>query len=242
MILRLANLALFILMVVMNYLANALPINGQTTGALSDAYPNLFVPTGLTFSIWGVIYLMLFVFVLVQFRDSNKVIVEQIGWFFALSCLLNSLWIIAWHYQWLPLSLAIMLGILVALVAICISIKTQPMGIIKTAFGIYLGWICIATIANVTAVLVNYNWEGWGLSEQTWTIIMITIGALIAMMTIVRLKNPMVGIAVVWAFIGIIIKQKGLHPAIVTTAAVAIGVVGLITILALFRVKLLYKG
>ncbi|HZJ74367.1 MAG TPA: tryptophan-rich sensory protein, partial [Perlabentimonas sp.] len=230
--LRVANLVSFILMVVVNALANTLPINGQTTGELSAAYPNLFVPAGLTFSIWGVIYLMLLIFVVVQFRESNKLQVQQISWFFVASCLFNFLWIFAWHYNQLPVSLVMMLGLLLALIAITKSMKSQPMSIIKASFGIYLGWVCIATIANVTALLVSYNWGGWGLTQQAWAMIMISVGALISIVTIIRFNNPMVGLAVVWAFIGIQIKQHGDYPAIATAAIVGIVVVGIITILS----------
>lgn len=240
--LRIVNLVSFILMVTVNALANSLPINGQTTGALSATYPNLFVPTGLTFSIWGVIYLMLLIFVVMQFRESNKKKTQQIGWFFAVSCLFNSLWIFAWHYNQLLVSLALMFGLLVALIIITQGMKLQPMSIVKASFGLYLGWICIATIANVTALLVSYSWGGWGLTQQTWTIIMISVGALISIATIIRFNNPAIGLAVVWAFIGIQIKQHADYPAIATTAIVGVVVVGIIVILSFLRVKIFAKA
>jgi len=237
MIYKIFNIFAFALMIVLNYLANALPINGKTTGELSAEYPNLFVPTGLTFSIWGIIYLMLFIFIIVQFHESNKLLIQQIGWLFAISCILNSLWIVAWHYQWLSVSLIIMLGLLVSLVVINISLKGQPIGLTKASFGIYLGWICIATIANVTALLVSFEWGGWGMSEQFWAIAMILIGALIAFVTTLRMNNPFVAIAVLWAFLGIILKQKGSFPIIVTVAAVAMAIVAVSSVLAFLRVK-----
>ena len=237
MIYKIFNIFAFAVMIVLNYLANALPLNGKTTGELSAEYPNLFVPAGLTFSIWGIIYLMLFIFIVVQFRESNKLLVQQIGWLFAISCILNSLWIVAWHYQWLSVSLIIMLGLLVSLVVINISLKGQPIGLTKASFGIYLGWICIATIANVTALLVSFEWGGWGMSEQFWAIAMILIGALIAFVTTLRMNNPFVAIAVLWAFLGIILKQKGSFPIIVTVAAVAMAIVAVSSVLAFLRVK-----
>lgn len=232
---KILNLLLFALMLAMNYLANALPLGGKTTGELSDAYPNLFVPTGITFSIWGVIYLMLLLFVLLQFREPNKEIVQQLGWLFAISCILNSLWIVAWHYKWLPLSLIIMLGLLVTLVVINISLKEQPLSITKASFGIYLGWICIATIANVTALLVSYAWSGWGLSPQVWTILMIAIGASIVLITQVQLSNPFIGLAVVWAFLGIAIKRQPDFQSIFYMAIAGMMVVGLFTVFQFVR-------
>jgi hypothetical protein len=81
------NIVLFAIMVVMNYLANALPLNDKTTGELSDSYPNLFVPAGITFSIWGIIYLLILGYCILQFKDSNQATVSNIGWFFGMLAL-----------------------------------------------------------------------------------------------------------------------------------------------------------
>ena len=233
--LKYLNLVLFTGMIVINYLANALPLNNKTTGELSDAYPNLFVPAGITFSIWGIIYLFLAWYCVVQFTGSNQKIIMEISWLFGISCLLNGLWIVAWHYEKLPLSLLIMAGLLVTLIYINIKIKDLPLGIIKGSFGIYLGWICIATIANVTALLVHYQWNGFGVSEQLWTMIMITAGAVIASLAIFRFNNPFIGLAVIWAFIGIILKRQHDLVSIALIAALSITLVGIVTILGFFR-------
>jgi hypothetical protein len=181
---RYINLVLFVGMIVMNYLANALPLNNKTTGELSDSFPNLFVPAGITFSIWGIIYLLLLIYCVVQFTGSNQIAISKISLVFGISCILNAFWIITWHYGKLPLSLLVMVGMLVSLIYINMAIEHLPFGIIKAAFGVYLGWICIATIANVTALLVKYNWNGFGASQETWTIIMIAIGVLLVSLTI----------------------------------------------------------
>jgi hypothetical protein len=229
------NIVLFIGMIVMNYLANALPLNNKTTGELSDSFPNLFVPAGITFSIWGIIYTLLIGYCIVQFNLSNQTVISDIGWFFGLSCVLNALWIISWHFGKLPLSLIIMLGLLVSLIYINLMIRDLPLGIVKASFGIYLGWICIATIANVTALLVHYNWNGFGISGETWTIIMISAGSLIAAVTLFRLNNPFIGLSVVWAFIGIIIKRHTDYRSIVITALIALSIVGIMTIFGFLR-------
>lgn len=231
------NLFFFAIMIVMNILANALPINNKSTGELSDGLPNLFVPAGLTFSIWGIIYLLLAVYCLFQLKESNQAIVSNISWFFAISCLLNGLWIVAWHYQKLPLSLLIMAGMLIALIYINMQIRSLPFGIVKAAFGIYLGWICIAAIANVTALFVHFNWSGSGISEVAWTIIMITAGALIVSVTILRLQNPFIGLSVIWAFTGIYIKRQDDYRTIAITAITALVVVAAITLLGFLRKK-----
>ncbi len=225
------NIVLFAIMVVMNYLANALPLNNKTTGELSDSYPNLFVPAGITFSIWGIIYLLILGYCIVQFKESNQTAVSDIGWFFGLSCALNALWIACWHYEKLPLSLIVMVGLLITLIHINTVIRDIPFGIIKASFGIYLGWICIATIANVTALLVNYNWNGFGISGEAWTIIMIAAGTIIATLTLYRLWNPFIGLAVIWAFIGIIIKRQDDYRSIVVAAIIAVIIVAIASII-----------
>lgn len=232
---RILNLAFFTAMIVMNYLANALPINNKTTGQISDSIPNLFAPAGITFSIWGIIYLLLLVYCILQFRDAHKVISIRIGWYFGFSCVLNAIWIVFWHYEKLPLSLIVMIGILAMLVLINVGIRDLPFGLIKAAFGIYLGWICIATIANVTALLVHYNWQGLGLSEETWTIIMISAGALIATVTLLRLNNPFLGLSVIWAFAGIILKRHYDYRSIVMTAGIGIVMMAALTVYGFFK-------
>ena len=228
---RYIALLFFGAMVYMNYLANSLPMNGKTTGQLSDVYPNLFVPSGITFTIWGIIYLLLAVYCVVQYLPASKEMAIKIGWLFIISCLFNGLWIVAWHYQKLPISLLIMMGLLISLILINLQLRDLPMGVLKAAFGIYLGWICIATIANVTTLLVNTGWGGMGFSQEAWTIIMIAVGTLIVSLTVMRIDNPFIGLSVVWAFTGIILKRSVDYRSIVIAAAIGILLVGMVTIM-----------
>lgn len=232
------NLIFFAAMVVINYLANALPLNGKTTGSISDAYPNLFVPAGITFSVWGVIYILLMVFCVIQFTTPHQAVIRSIGWLFGFSCIFNALWIVAWHYERLPLSLIVMAGLLISLLWINIFTRELPYGLIKAAFGIYLGWICIATIANVTALLVNYGWSGSGMPEATWTVLMITVGTILVTLAIWRFDNPYIGLSVVWAFIGIMIKRQADVRSVFITATVAMILVALVVILAFLRKRI----
>jgi len=235
------NLVFFAIMIVMNYLANALPLNNKATNELSDSLPNLFVPAGITFAIWGVIYLLLLTYCIVQFTGKNQLAISGISWLFGVSCLLNALWIVTWHYEKLPLSLLVMLGLLASLIWINLIIKDLPLGIIKAAFGVYLGWICIATIANVTALLVNYKWSGFGISQEVWTMILIAIGTTIVSLAIFIFNNPFIGLSVLWAFTGIIIKRQDDYRSIVIAAVIAIIIVGIVTVWGFLR-KLLSSG
>jgi tryptophan-rich sensory protein len=207
--LKILSALLFVVMIYVNYLANALPINGLSTGAVSNAYPNLFAPAGLTFSIWGIIYLLLAIVSVMFFFESNKEILLKISWFFIISSALNSMWIFAWHYEKFGLSVIIMLLLLISLIIINQRLSSYPNSIFKAAFGIYLGWICIATIANITVWLVSINWSGFGISQEIWTSILIAIGLGITISAVYKFNNPFVAASVIWAFIGIAIKQHG---------------------------------
>ena len=236
------NILFFAGMVFVNYLANALPLNGKNTGQISDSYSNLFAPAGLTFAIWGVIYLLLAVYCVIQFTGPHKDFSTEIGWIFAFTCLLNAAWIFAWHFEKLSVSLILMLAFLISLIYINLIIRPLPFGIIKAAFGIYLGWICIATIANLTVYLVSLQWQGFGLSQEVWTIVMIAAGFLIASLSLLRLENPFIGLAVVWAFTGIAIKRHDDHNLIYLSALISLILLSIITILGFFKKNAVVAG
>lgn len=210
----------FVLVIVMNTLANVLPINGLNTGQLSDFYPNLFVPAGFTFSIWGVIYLALLVFVvysLVQAFNNkgNDGFLLKIGPWFIVSCLANAAWILAWHYMYVGLSVLIMLTLLISLIAMYLRLGIGKQGtlsrdryLVHLPFSLYLGWITIATVANFTTLLVTTGWGGWGLSEEVWTALMIVVAAFISMTVLLSRADVFYSAVTLWAFYGIIAKRQ----------------------------------
>jgi hypothetical protein len=218
--LSILNLLSFVSIVIVNYLAVTLPLNNKTTGVLSDQYPNLFVPVGLTFSIWGIIYLLLGIFIVYQLvyafkKDiQNSSFLEKIGILFFVSCLANFTWIFAWHFEMVPLSLFIMLILLISLIVIYQKLNIgrseaskSEKYLVHLPFSVYLGWITIATIANATALLVNLNWNRLGLSEPFWTIAVIIIGILIAFFMLFYRKDIFYCLVVDWALLGILIKR-----------------------------------
>ncbi len=248
----LLNLLGYIITLVMNFLANALPINGKTTGELSDLYPNLFVPAGFTFSIWGIIYLWLGAWVVYQlvqsFRGKDNAGVSKIGIFFLLSSIANSTWIVAWHYQIVPLSLLIMFGILGSLIAIYLRLgigrgryTTATRALVQAPFSIYLGWITIATVANVTTLLVDTNWDGFGIDPVTWTIVMVLAATLITMAVLWTRRDYIYALVPIWAFFGIVTKRLNdlvVLDGLITTLYVAMGIIALGAIAAvIFRPK-----
>lgn len=220
---------------VLNVLANRLPLNGKTTGELSAQYPNLFVPAGITFSIWGVIYLLLAGWTVTQFLSGGADTGRRIAPWFALASLLNGSWILAWHYELVPLSVVVMSGLLATLLVLNAMIRPgtgmeggrSPHILARIAFGVYLGWISVATIANVTALLVSVGWEGEPLSRAAWATIMVVVGAAAGVLAIRRLRSPWVGLSVTWGLVGIVINRSGDVPLVAWTAGIcAAGVAG----------------
>lgn len=202
------NAGSYIFMVGMNILASALPLNGQTTAMVSDKYPNLFTPAGYVFSIWGLIYLLLGAFVVRGFLAEDPRI-EGLGHLFAISSVLNGVWIIAWHWEILSISLVIMLALLATLVLISLRLKKSraqsPRGhwMVDIPFSVYLGWISVATIANVSVVLTAGGWDGWGIGPVTWTIIMILAAGALGALAI-RLRNDIpYALVIMWALSGV---------------------------------------
>jgi len=240
--LSILNLLGFLGTVVVNGLATALPINNRTTGELSDLYPNLFVPAGRTFAIWGLIYVLLAIFVIYPLipsvrRDAQKVdFVQRIGPVFFISCLANIGWIFAWHYEMVSLSLVMMLILLGCLIAIYLRLNIGKSEAPKAEkysvhlpFSVYLGWITIATIANVTALLVNINWNAWGLGEQFWAVAVIIVGIAIALSILFTRKDIFYCLVVDWAILGILLKRLSVTT-VPDQSVVVVTIVGLVLI------------
>jgi len=247
LLLAILNLVGFAGTVAVNALANIIPINNITTGEVSDVYPNLFTPAGLTFSIWGLIYVLLGIFAVYQLmpsfrRDPQKAeLIQKIGPLFFISCLANSGWIFAWHYQNIPLSLVLMLVLLASLLAIYLRLgigKTELTRagryLVHLPFSIYLGWITVATIANVTIMLVDLNWGAFGLGEPFWAAAVIIVGTIIGLSMLFSRRDVYYALVVNWALLGILLKRMADDTAAdqtvvyVTIAALAVLTVGII--------------
>jgi len=210
----------YLAMITTNVLANALPLNGRRTGDVSNAYPSLFTPAGVTFSIWGVIYLLLGAHVLYQlglFRDGpdtaeQSALLNRRGVLFAVSSLANTAWVFAWHYDYIPLSVVLILMILVCLALIVTTLRRANLSgrqrwFIGVPFSVYFGWTTVAVVANITVLLVSLNWDGFGLAESTWAVIIVLVAMAIGTATMVRNRDVAYGLVLIWAFVGILIRQ-----------------------------------
>jgi translocator protein len=220
-ILQILNILSFLAVLVVNTLASTVGINGRLTGSLSDAIPNLFVPAGLTFSIWGVIYLLLLFFTIAQARGvfsagtTGPEETRRIGWLSALSSAANVAWLLLWHYELVGVSLLAMLVILASLLAVYMKLQTgrtrassAERWLFRVPFSVYLGWITVATIANVTAFLVKAGWGGFGLPPEVWAVAVIIIAALITVAVLATRRDAGYGLVVLWALAGIVLKRS----------------------------------
>jgi len=216
-VLGIANIVAFLGVIAINYLAVQLPIGGMTTGALSDLYPNLFTPAGVTFSIRWLIYLSLLDFVIRQivdlFKKNSLWITKSVGIRFLLSCAANIGRIFARHFQQVFLSVLIMLAFLVILIVLASKVQLgkklwtwKEKLFVQVPFSLYLWWISVATIANAAARLVHIQRGMLGISPIFRTILVIVVATLLALLALYKKYNIVFALVVVRAFIGIIIK------------------------------------
>ncbi len=244
--LRQAAVVLSILaMIIVNGLANALPINGQNTGEISDRFDVYFVPAGYVFSIWGLIYLALIVYTIYQAlpaqRDNPRL--RATGWWVCLGSLANIAWIFLWHYEQFLLSVLVMLALLASLIITYLRlgtgrtrVSTAETWAVRVPFSIYLGWITVATVANITALLDYLKWDGFGLAEEVWMGIMLAAVLVIAgLMNFIR-RDVAYALVILWALAGIAVKHAAV-PAVVTPTWIVFGLVALTLAAAYFLRK-----
>jgi hypothetical protein len=226
--------------IAMNGLANALPFNGLTTAEISDRFQVYFVPAGYVFAIWGLIYIGLLAFAVYQALPAQRANprLGRVRGLVALSGLANVAWLLLWHYEQFALTVVVMLALLGLLVAIYLrlGIGREPVSrgehlSVRLPFSLYLGWISVATIANVTSLLDYWRWSGWGLSAVAWAIVMLLVGTLLALAMRLLRADTVFGLVVVWAFAGIAVKQAATPP-VAITAWLGAGVVALGLVLA----------
>lgn len=227
---------------VVNALANALPLNGQNTGEISDRFQVYFVPAGYVFSIWGVIYLGLIAYAIFQALPSQRQNprLQATGWWIVLGGLANSLWIFLWHYEQFPLTLGAMLVLLLTLVVTYLrlgigktTVPTAEKWAVRLPFSIYLGWITVATVANVTSLLDYLKWNAFGIAPEIWMSIVLVAVLLIAVAMNFTRRDIAYAAVILWALAGISLKHADVATVAIPTWIV-FAIVALTLILALF--------
>jgi benzodiazapine receptor len=238
---QIINILAVIATIVVNGLANVLPLNGLNTGEISDRFQVYFVPAGYVFSIWGLIYIGLILFAIYQAlpsqRDNPRL--EKVGYLFAMSCLANIVWLFLWHYEYFVLTLVAMLSLLGLLIAIYlrlgigrVNVSAGERWLVHVPFSVYLGWVSVATIANVTDVLDYLKWGGWGIPPQWWAVIMLIVGVGLAFAMGLTRGDAAYMLVVIWAFAGIAVKQSA-SPLVSTTAWIATGLTAVLIVVSL---------
>ena len=230
------NLGLYLLTLVINTLGATGLINGMSQKAVSDAYPTLITPSPSTFAIWGVIYVLLLIslvlMIVMNKQERTIKLIDKISLPFWVSCVANILWIITFSYEWIGISMLLILVFVISL-AVLNGRLTTPDGLAQKvnalAFGIYNGWLIIATVVNVSAYLVKLQWNGFGLSADVWTLIILIVALLLTGLIELRLRNAALTLPLAWAYYGIWQQHQaqgvfaGQYPAIVA-ATIIIGI------------------
>ena len=232
-LLRIANIIAFVITIIVNYLSNTGIFNGNTMSTVSAKYQNLFTPAGYAFSIWGLIYLFLLGFIIYQARsrsnesDSSDT-VSQIGWWFVISCGANSLWVVAWLYGYIGISVLLMLTLLFSLLQIILRTDMEMyeapfkrIAFVWWPFCFYAGWITVATIANIAAYLTKLDWNGFGIGETSWAIMMICIAGLIALFVTWSRNLREFAIVVIWGLVAVAVANWNTEQS-VSVAALAV--------------------
>ncbi len=234
--LQIANIIAFLATVFVNYLSNTGAINNTTIGDISNVSKNLFTPAGYAFSIWGLIYLMLLGFVIYQSRSlftkvRDDEFILKTGWWFVLSCVANMVWITLWLYGFMEYSILAIFVLLFSLLKIVMQNRMElwdaPISVIAFLwwpFVFYSGWVTVASIANVAAYLTSINWNGFGISEAIWAILMIIIAGIINMA--VTWKRNMREFALVgaWALAAIAVADWDISRS-VSYAAIVVAII-----------------
>ncbi len=236
-----ANILSVVLALAVNVLASALPLNGQNTGAISDRFKVYFVPAGYVFAIWGLVYIGWIAFAIYQALPAHKQEerLRRLGWLFALSGVFNAAWLFCWHYNRFGLSVLVMLVLLGLLIASYLRLDVGRRRVsaaqkwcVDIPFSIYLGWITVATVANISDWLYSVHWDGFGIAAPAWAVIMLIFATLLGFLMAWTRRDAGYLFVLVWAFIGIAAKQAD-TPLVAMTAWITAGVALLLALYAI---------
>jgi hypothetical protein len=226
--------------IIVNGLANALPINGLNTGQVSDRFNVYFVPAGYVFSIWGLIYLGLVAYTIYQALPAQQTNshLRATGWWVVLGGLANIAWIFLWHYEIFPLTILAMLVLLASLIVVYLrlgigraAVSKAETWLVRVPFSIYLGWITVATVANATSLLDYLKWDAFGFAPETWMVIMLAAVLVISVMMIFSRRDIAYTLVILWALAGIALKFA-IVPAVATPTWITFGLVALALVMA----------
>lgn len=214
------NLLSVLLVIAVNYVSQSLRLNNTTIGEMSEKYDTLFTPADYAFAIWGLIFLGLLAYAIFQvkrafFSEKESPFIVQTGYWFVLANVLNAAWVFAFIYDHTGVSVLIMLSILFSLIKIILNTNMErwdaPIEILALVWWpicLYSGWIAVATIANISAYLTKIGWDGFGLSDELWTIVMIAIATLLNIVMVWKRNMREFAAVGIWALIAIFVRHQ----------------------------------
>lgn len=242
------NLVVYAAMVAVNALGAFGYINGLSQKEVSDRFDTLITPSPFAFSIWAVLYTLMLitvVYLLWKHRDAHAArLVDDISPLFWLSSVMNIAWVVAFSYELIGMSTLFILALMISLALISQRLKHHTgMGfrLSGLTFGLYAGWILIATVVNVAAFLVQQGWGGFGIAPDTWAIIILAAAVLITLLVQASLRNAALTLPITWAYAAIWHRHsaqgtyQGQYPLVGTVALV--GAVVALAIVVLVFVK-----
>lgn len=204
------NGVFFVVTLAVNALGAMGLVNGLSQKQISDMYLTLITPSPSTFSIWSLIYSLLLISVIAMIVKKDDAYyqnaIDQITALFRISCVLNMAWIITFSFVQIELSVLFIFGFVITLSLICrkfLKIQAGKRWLLPLTFGIYTGWLFIATVVNVAAALVKMKWNGFGLAADIWAMIILVIAVLLITIVISRIHNAAFPLPVAWAYLGI---------------------------------------
>ena len=237
--LRWANIVAFITTLIVNGLSNTTLIGGKTTAEVSNSYPTLITPAGYVFAIWGIIYILLGVFLVYQALPSqkDKPFQKQVSVLFILTSVFNIVWLFFWQNELLPISVAVIIAFLASLIAIYLRLNIGKSNVglkeklcVHVPFSVYLGWVTIATIANISVTLVSVGWDGFGLSLQTWAILVLAVALILDLAVVATRRDIAYSFVFIWALVGIGVNQAA-NPSIVLTSEIAVVIIAVVLVI-----------
>ncbi len=200
-------------MITMNALANIIPFFGRGTGEVSALYPTLVTPAGYVFAIWGVIYIGLITYSIAQFTGhlAEDPLPDRLAWPLIISNVANVIWLLLWHslniYWTVPFMLVLLASLIAAYLIAHSGRPVQPSALeawtVRAPLGVYLGWVSVATIANISGALVAANWNGFGIPASWWGLLVLFVATVLAFANLVRVGDCVFAGVFVWALAGI---------------------------------------
>jgi translocator protein len=229
-----------------NLIYDALHIPGDSVKIVSDTYKTLFTPAGYAFAIWGVIYLAFIIYAIYQLLPAQRQVhfFDRMAWPVILANSLCMIWQVVFRNYLLAGSVAIILATLCTAIVMRNMIKNEVNGRhpwLTVPFSLFLGWICVATIANIASWLVSAGWNGGASGPLAPTITMLCIALLTGIATSLLYRDFIIPIVIAWALTAIYIETK-YNNGLVARVALVAAIIALVwaVIVFIYRQKYLF--